>query len=229
MGGRQLRVLWGVIILNNGENFCYFSVTIHHRLNHSKFAMNGSISYLYFSIVKFFDTMHYQDINAIFTKANGDVSAAESHGMATGILCINGRAEIEFWLREIQQDGDEFNADDQIALENLFEDTRGLLVSDEFTFEPLLPDESASFDEQVEALRRWSQGFLYGLGTTSALTDWPIEAQEVLKDIAEFTKLESNAEDEESENDLMELTEYLRAAVIFLQSELNLADNRNDH
>ena len=190
--------------------------------------MNGSISYLYFSIVKFFDTMHYQDINVIFTKTNGEVSAAESHGMATGILCVNGHAETEFWLQEIQQDGDEFSTDDRVTLENLFEDTRSLLVSDEFTFEPLLPDESASFDEQVEALRHWSQGLLYGLGTASPATDWPNEVHEVLKDIAEFTKLESNSEDEESENDLMELTEYLRAAVIFLQSELSLADNRND-
>ena len=167
--------------------------------------------------------MIYQDINAIIVKANSDFSAAESHGMAVGMLCVNSRAETGFWLQEMQQDGVEFSADDLTTLENLFEDTRTLLISDEFTFEPLLPDDSAPFDEQVEALRNWCQGFLYGIGT-AAPTDWPKEIQEVVKDIAEFTKLEASAEDEDAKNDLMELNEYLRAAVIFIQAELNSAD-----
>ena len=50
-----------------------------------------------------------------------------------------------------------------------------------------------------------------------------------MKDIAEFTKLDTESEDEEAENDFMELTEYLRAAVIFLRTELNSADNRTVH
>lgn len=173
--------------------------------------------------------MHYQDINVIFTKTNGDISAAESHGMAAGMLCVNDRTETEFWLREIEQDEVEFNADDRATLENLFKDTRNLLTSDEFTFEPLLPDEIAPINEQVEALKNWCQGFLYGLGTASPTTEWPSEIREVVKDISEFTKLETNAEDEEAENDLMELTEYIRAAVIFLQSELNSTDDRTVH
>ncbi len=173
--------------------------------------------------------MIYQDINAIFAAADGDLSAAESHGIATGILCVNGNTESGSWLQEIQQDSGEFSADDLVILENLFEDTRNLLISDEFTFQPLLPDELAPLGEQIDALRDWCQGFLYGIGTASPTTHWPNEIHEIVKDITEFTKLQSNAENEDAENDLMELTEYLRAAVIFLHTELNSADNRTVH
>jgi uncharacterized protein len=173
--------------------------------------------------------MIYQDINAIFAKTNGDFSAAESHGIATGILCVNAHTEPEYWLQELEQDSGDFTADDLAILESLFEETRNTLVSDEFTFQPLLPNESAPIDEQVEALRNWCQGFLYGIGFASPTADWPKEIHEVVKDITEFTKLDPGKEDEDAESDMMELTEYLRAAVIFLHTELNSTDKRNVH
>ena len=83
--------------------------------------------------------MIYQDINAIITNINKDFSAAEAHGLAAGILCVNNQAETGFWLQEIQQDEGEFSGHDLSDLENLFEDTRDELMSDEFSFEPLLP------------------------------------------------------------------------------------------
>lgn len=173
--------------------------------------------------------MLYQDINAIVAKTDGGFSAAESHGMAAGMLCVNRSTEIEFWLGEIRQDAGEFNIDDRIMLEELFEDTRNLLASDEFTFELLLPDELVSFVEQVEALKNWCQGFLYGIGSASPPSSWPEDIREVVKDITEFTKLEAVAQDEDAENDFMELTEYLRAAVMFLHTELNSTGHRTVH
>lgn len=177
--------------------------------------------------------MLYQDINTLVEKNDAELSAAEAHGMATGMLCVNNRTEIEFWLRELLKDADAVNTDDRTILGNLFEKTKNLLVSDEFAFELLLPDEDSPLSEQVEALRKWCQGFLFGIGSTSSTSDstssWPEEIREVVKDIAEFTKLDPETEDEEAENDFMELTEYLRAAVIFLRTELSSDDNRTVH
>jgi uncharacterized protein len=177
--------------------------------------------------------MLYQDINTIITKIDTDLSAAESHGMAAGILCVNSRTEPEFWLGELLQEDSGSNDEDKAVLRDLFEETRSLLASDEFTFELLLPDEDAPLSEQLEALRQWCQGFLFGLGSTSSTSDtaasWPENIREAVKDIAEFTKLDTDAEGEEAENDFMEITEYLRAAVIFLRTELNSVDNRTVH
>ena len=43
---------------------------------------------------------------------------------------------------------------------------------------------------------------------------------EILKDISEFTKLDTQVEGEEDEAAFVELTEYLRSAVFLLKAEL---------
>jgi uncharacterized protein len=97
----------------------------------------------------------------------------------------------------------------------------------------LLPGEDARLSEQVEALQQWCQGFLFGLGTSSSTSEtaanWPDEIREIVKDITEFTKLDTDVEGEEAENDFMEITEYLRAAVVFVHTELNSGDDRTVH
>ena len=108
-----------------------------------------------------------------------------------------------------------------------------MLASDEFAFALLLPDDDFPLSEQIEALRQWCQGFLFGIGSTYSATgstaNWSEEIREAVKDITEFTKLDTETEDEDAEHDFMEITEYLKAAVIFLRTELNSADSPTVH
>jgi len=60
-----------------------------------------------------------------------------------------------------------------------------------------------------------------GIGFTHATAELSREAREILKDMIEFTKLDTKAEGEEDESDFMEITEYMRSAVLLLRSELN--------
>jgi uncharacterized protein len=173
--------------------------------------------------------MLYQDINAIIAKNDAELSVAESHGMAAGMLCANNRIEPEFWLREIMQDIDVISIEDKTVLMDLFQQTKDLLCNDEFSFALLLPAENFPLYDQIVALRQWCHGFLFGIGTTSATVNWTKDSRDVMKDIAEFTKLEAETEGEDSENDFMEITEYLRAAVIFLHTELNSSDIGSVH
>ena len=55
---------------------------------------------------------------------------------------------------------------------------------------------------------------------------WPGDVGEILKDIMEFTKLDAEAEGEEDERAFMEITEYLRSAVLLLRDEF--ASNQNN-
>ena len=109
---------------------------------------------------------------------------------------------------------------DKNVLVRLFEETRRLLASDEFEFDLFLPEEDVSLSEQVEALIGWCRGFLFGVGSGASASNWPKEVREILKDITEFTKLDVNAEGEEDERALAEITEYLRSAVLLLRDEL---------
>jgi len=164
--------------------------------------------------------MAYQVINSIFERMDADVCAAEAHGMATGMLCIKPQAESADWLNELFQDASPLLDEDRTLLLRLFEQTKDLLDNDEFEFDLFLPDDETLIGERIEALSRWCQGFLFGIGTSYSESVWPGDVGEILKDMMEFTKLDAEAEGEEDEAAFMEITEYLRSAVLLLRDEL---------
>ncbi len=170
--------------------------------------------------------MAYQFINAIVQQIQPELTAAEAHGMAAGMLCGNQRTTSNFWLSEVFLVADLDNTDDEVLLANLFEETRRLLDSDDFKFDLFLPTETeASLNGQIAALKDWCQGFLAGFGMTVASADCSPEAREILKDIAECTRLDTDSENDanqdENESAFVEVNEYLRAAVILLKHEFS--------
>ncbi|PPK73741.1 hypothetical protein B0F88_101272 [Methylobacter tundripaludum] len=170
--------------------------------------------------------MTYQTISEIVMQGDAELTAAQAHGMAAGMLCVNEQAQSAAWLTELFRHATPVSDQNKEVLTHLFEETRSLLASDEFEFDLLLPDDETLLSEQVEALTHWCQGFLLGVGFTQAASDWSRETIEILKDIVEFTKLDTEAEGEEDESDFMEITEYIRSAVLLLRSELNKEDAR---
>lgn len=170
--------------------------------------------------------MTYQVINTIVVRSDAELSAAEAHGMAAGMLCANEQAQSAEWLTELFRHAAPAADEGLSTLVHLFEETRSLLANDEFEFDLLLPDDETLLGEQVEALTYWCRGFLFGVGFTHTASDLSKEATEILKDIAEFTKLDTDAEGEEDESDFMEITEYMRSAVLLLRSELNKEGER---
>ncbi|MFU8789449.1 MAG: UPF0149 family protein [Methylobacter sp.] len=167
--------------------------------------------------------MTYPVINTIVVQSDSELSAAHAHGMATGLLCGNEQAQSGDWLAELFRHTAEPEAEgDRMMLVRLFEETRSLLASDDFEFDLLLPDaDKTLLSQQVEALTQWCEGFLLGVGVSHAAADLSRDVSEILRDIAEFTKLDTEAEGEEDEGDFIEITEYLRSAVLLLRSEFN--------
>ena len=166
--------------------------------------------------------MAYQYINAIVQHMQPELTAAEAHGIAAGMLCGNRRTASNAWLSEAFQGADPANTDDGALLTNLFEETRRLLDSDNFEFDLFLPAETeASLSGQIAALKNWCNGFLLGLGITLPSADCSPEAREILKDIAECTRLDTDSQSDEDEAAFVEVNEYLRAAVILLKDEFS--------
>lgn len=173
--------------------------------------------------------MLHQELNRLIAGINPDMTAAEAHGMAAGILCVNERAKPEFWLHELMSDYVPVNIEANETLTRFFEETRQSLINEDFSFDLLLPDEDDPLGERLEALTTWCNGFLYGMGAANLPSDLSEDSREIVKDIMEFTKLDTDANGEESENDFMELTEYLRASVVFLCIELHANNNGTVH
>ena len=161
----------------------------------------------------------YQELDEIFEKLDADYTAAEAHGIAVGMLCVELRADVDNWLQPLMIDKTTIDDDDWIVLSEVYQETQELLSGgdNDFSFDLLLPDVDEPLFEQVEALRDWCQGFLLGIGYSQSSGRWPSEVSEVIADVIEFTKLESQSMDEEEANALMEVHEYLRVAVLTIR------------
>lgn len=168
----------------------------------------------------------YQAINAILEQQDSDVGAAEAHGIAVGMLSVEAQSDAVQWLQELIDDSASIVDADKTLLLSLFEQTRQLLdaETDEFAFDLFLPDDDQPLYEQVEALRSWCQGFLFGVGYARATGDWPGDTGEVMRDIIELTKMDNDVQGEDDANALMEIREYLRAAVFTIRDHFVLQD-----
>lgn len=168
--------------------------------------------------------MTYQSISEIFQHYNSDISVAEAHGIATAMLCVDGRVGVNKWLEALFDADINCQEQGKIELAVLFERSRRLLnfEENEFEFDLLLP-ENDDLQEQAIALSEWCQGFLWGIGYSDSAADWSGETTGILKDMLEFTKLEHDIEDgnNEDEEAFMQLHQYLRAAVFIIRDELS--------
>ena len=171
--------------------------------------------------------MTYQIIDSIVVKHDPAGSAAEIHGVASGMLCLDGRVESMIWFAEVFQDAVDLLEEEKTMLVSLFDQTRELLAGDDFGFDLFIPDEEFTLDEQAEGVRNWCQGFLFGAGFVNSSAEWSGESQEIINDIVEFTKLELDSDVPEDEQALMEIHEYLRAAVMLI-AEQSKDDNGSE-
>jgi uncharacterized protein YgfB (UPF0149 family) len=154
-----------------------------------------------------------------FVDATGfDGSAAQLHGQLCGLVAAGLRLDAGQW----QQVAGSWavQAPDQAGralLENLRANIHKALASQDFSFELMLPDDPA-LPVQARALADWCAGFLFGIGNgidESQTAEGDVH--ELLLDIQRFSQLEvPEMADEESEKALLEISEYLRVAVMNL-------------
>ncbi len=175
--------------------------------------------------------MTYRSFEAILEQHDSDVGAAEAHGIATGMLCVEIRADVENWLRELFTDEEQLIDEDKSLLHGVFEKTRQLLENqnNDFSFDLLMPEDDDPLDEQVEALRCWCQGFLFGVGYAQTGADWPGETAEVMRDMIELTKIDVDVGDEDDENALVEIREYVRASVFTVRDQFAEFNQSQSH
>ncbi len=174
--------------------------------------------------------MAYSTITTIFQENDSDLTAAEAHGLATGMLCMGNEIEATVWLAELFKQDIVLLDDDKTVLVALFEQTQKLLSEEEnmFRYDLFLPGDDEPLAYQLKAICSWCEGFLFGVGYSRSSSQWPDEVAETLKDIIEFTKLETDADEDmdeqesnEHETALMEIQEYLRAAVSLIKNQFS--------
>ena len=152
------------------------------------------------------------------------VSPAERHGARCGWLAGGGAAGAD-WLAKVL-------ADDALppvpaggTLAQLQEASASQFDDRDFGFELLLPGADASLAERSGALFDWCRGFLGGFGLASGANP-PLseESREALADIARLAAASPQEEgDEEDEDALAEIEEFVRVAALLLHGDCVLA------
>jgi len=157
------------------------------------------------------------------------VSPAELHGLITGHLAAGARLQPAVLLQkacELMDITAVAQESSKVVLLDLYNATCAALDSVDLEFEMLLPDDDNEISIRAEALGRWCQSFLSGFGLYGKHTDASLsaEAKETLNDLGQIAQVSADLEDlDEHENDLMEVQEYVRMAVLMLFTECNQA------
>ncbi|MCW8827166.1 MAG: UPF0149 family protein [Gammaproteobacteria bacterium] len=167
---------------------------------------------------------------------DADIGATEFHGVLAGLITTCGAEAKHLYIEELIPAYDPADLLQQEAIEGLnlpYESLREQLNDPVLSFYPLMPDDEKPFDERVDAMAAWCQGYLFGLSRgglsdPSTLSD---ETNEFLKDLLSFSRAD-NFEldgDEEDESALHEIIEYLRTGVIVVHDELQPVAPASQH
>ena len=179
--------------------------------------------------------LDYDTLRDSLAQAGAVVALAELHGGVCGALCAGGEPAATYWLEDCLED-QELEATDELdaSLANVVAASSRMLDEVGFEFEPLLPDDDAPLEEQVQALALWCHGFVTGLGANAPEiaargarapdTGETAAIAEVVGDFTEISRagLSENeaAGQDQADFALAELREYVRAGVQMVFEEL---------
>lgn len=152
-------------------------------------------------------------------------SASELHGIICGQLCAGGKlgdATLTWHLMGQENKPNKIMNELIIRLQS---DMQEQLDAEDFSFQPLLPDDEEELSLRLQALGNWCEGFISGFGGAYAKNDKTLleESREVLKDFTAIANVDDSETEqlENDEQDFMEVLEYVRMATysVFLQNK----------
>jgi yecA family protein len=166
----------------------------------------------------------------IFTAHKAFSHPSELHGALCGRLAAGTRVELPEWLAIVcehmglpESASDE---SDDLApfMSQAYDQTLQRLQATDMSFYPLLPDDEYAIEQRLEALVAWVRGFLEGMALSAgeALGQAPEEIRELIEDMVAISQLSEDEEaDQESERQLLEITEYIRLGALAVFTEFN--------
>ena len=110
--------------------------------------------------------IQFELLNDALRRAGSNWNAAQTHGLLTSRLAVEGAGVANAWLAQVLEGASESNAfskECRTMLMDLFQATHKALFERQSAFEPLLPDDSEDTAVRTEALANWSEGYLHGL------------------------------------------------------------------
>lgn len=178
-------------------------------------------------------TVDHEQLSRSLIQNRAAADASESQGILCGILCAEGRADEQSWVRQVM--GEEALQGDVLAnecvddLDRLYRESIEQMNDPDMGFQLFLPEEDDDIDKTVGSVSEWCQGFLFGFSLSGMLNEknLPAEVREIIDDFIEITKVnfENSENPEEDEQALTEIIEYVRMGVLYIFEELQPLEN----
>jgi uncharacterized protein YgfB (UPF0149 family) len=169
----------------------------------------------------------HDELDEVVTHLRLSIRASELHGSLCGLLAANGRPGKRSVLSalHLEAGSDSVLDRDQDALDQLALQSQEELGDPELGFEPLLPADDRPLPERADALVDWCRGFLggFGLGGPDVHGRLSDEGKEILRDLGAIasSSLDFGSE-EEDEDALIEVHEFVRMAAMLLFTECHI-------
>lgn len=180
------------------------------------------------------NSLDFDSVELALTQAAASADASDSHGYLCGLVCAAGYAEPSQWEQELLgdcQSGDAAFEEVRRVLRLLYQDVQARLNSPELDFQLLLPDDADELLQRTEMLGDWCMGYLSGLGVGGLppMEQLSGDVRELLNDLAQISRIEFDLEEpsEEDESAFMEIVEFVRVGVMFLNEELQPQKSTN--
>ncbi|KYP95517.1 hypothetical protein WB67_06210 [bacteria symbiont BFo2 of Frankliniella occidentalis] len=169
---------------------------------------------------------NYNTLNSELATQGVGMTAAEMHGLLSGILC--GGTKDHSWkalVHDLTNEGIAFSVQLNQSLQAVYDNTLHSLEEDGFNFQLYLPDDQGeNVFERADALAGWVNHFLLGLGVTQPKLDKVKgEAGEAIDDLRTIAQLgyDEDEDPEELAQSLEEVIEYVRVAALLCHETFN--------
>ncbi len=169
----------------------------------------------------------YEQIENALNSVKSPYAVEDSHGMLCAMLIVNNSLQCARWLDEICTHGNTSNAAntlDKDTLCALYDHTKQELNDTLLNFTLLVTEEDNSLSARVSSLKKWCDGFLFGLALAGVkdLTHVPEDSMEILQDITTISQAEEDEEEDEiNEVAYMDIVEYVRMGVLLINEEMH--------
>lgn len=168
----------------------------------------------------------YLNLQESLVRLDATMEASEAHGALCGMLCAQGSADIGHWQQHVfgqQEKGNVLLDEVAKELQQMYLATIGAMNNELADFQLFLAGEEERLADQVHSLAYWCQGFLYGLaaGGIKQDSELPKDTAELMQDFIEIARaVFDDEETESSEDDYMQLVEFVRVGVLLINEEL---------
>ncbi|KPD03267.1 YecA family protein [Moellerella wisconsensis] len=159
---------------------------------------------------------NYESLDKLLEQQSVALTAAEIHGLITGLICGGNRDHSwKTLVHDLANDGLAFSHTLAEPLRELYDYTFESLDDTEFNFSLFLPDDNASIFDRADALSGWANHFLLGIGVLQPKLTDKKEINEIITDLRNIGMLgyDEDEDQEELEQALEEVLEYVRVAV----------------